>query len=235
MWVLAELCLTPRLAFVVASVLFLVTLIVGLHRLGGLGILVAFASFFTGLAGHQAIRWHQVDGAPWIKDILVREIPNHPGACRFTFREARTLSDAGGRAVIRIKDRNGSVSSTTYYALPIVDRVGPHDVITAWSVAMTSARHAEGSGPRLSGTVVDTAFSDGYLAAVADAERKGQLKSHPRAVILSLGDPAEQAAGIATFIPVTLMIVNIIWLAACVAAARAATGSDEPQPSSPVS
>ena len=85
----------------VASLIFLYILIRGMNDLGALGIVLALTSFFSGLAGHQAIQWYRITNAPEARLIRLEETGDHKHAMRFSFVNAVVRGDAFASKIIR--------------------------------------------------------------------------------------------------------------------------------------
>lgn len=215
-WIGVELAAGSLTAFAVACAQFLITVIWGISRLGGLGLVLALTSFFNGLAGHQIARWHSVESAPWIKGIRLTDLDRHPRGSRYTFRDAHTLDHALGVVSRTSRSRSGNRNSSACYAVPIVDREGRSAEVMAWSVGTVHSARLFARGPEVSGTIADPGFSLGYADAIAASERKSGLRSHPSSIVLSLGDPAEQLDFTRRSIVIALVATNLVWILGCV-------------------
>lgn len=220
-WIAVESVAGSGVALAVGCGQFLYTLIRGVDAHGALGIVLALASFFTGLAGHQACRWWRLAHAPFARGIAVSEVPKHPGALRFSFSRGAVAREKAASRTISSRGRNGTTSSSTCYAAPIVEGDGPE--VAAWSVGR-SLNAVRGRGGAVAGTVADD-IHDGYLQAVRACEARFGLRSAAGAVLLELGEPDGQLEFMGKTVWVTLAAVNGLWLAASLIAASARSAS----------
>lgn len=221
LWIVVESAAGSGVALAVGCGQFLYTVIRAIDLHGALGIVLALASFFTGLAGHQACRWWRLAHAPFARGIAVSDVPKHPGALRFSFSRGAVAREKLASKTISSRGRNGTTSSSTYYAAPIVEGDGPE--VAAWSVGL-GPDAVRGKGGAVAGTVADD-FHDGYLRAVQACEAKFGLRSAAGAVLLELGEPDAQLEFMGKTVWVVLLVVNGFWLAISLIAASATSAS----------